>query len=231
MYPETLDSRHRAIGDRVISNFTIGSVVKYAEKALKTRVYSHKYYIISFLYDNPGATSDAIRENCPSSNSTFFRCLSELRSAGIIIPMQSSDDLRTRHYHLSLDIKSLISKTNRSIGEFLSGKLTLKRSDRPGIIDLVKSIESQIGAQYYSREYRIIIFLYENETSNPSEMCKNISTSEASFYYSLKRLVESGVICSQSSQSDKRQRNYRLSDESACLLDSAHRTLLLSHLL
>ena len=231
MNPGIEDCNNFTFFNIALANSSIVSVVKEVESALKLRIYSHKYSIVSFIYDNPDSTSLDIQKNCPSSNSTFYKCLGELRDAKIILPLRSSSDMRTRRYNLSPNVKLLLEKRHKSIGGFFSKKLTFEREDRSSIVRLVKSIESEIGFGYYSAEFEIIIFLYENETASPTEMMRSTSTSEASFYSTLKRLCEDEILLRHFSRRNGRRRLYGLSDRTSLILDSAHEILIKSDLL
>ena len=231
MNPEIDSYKGIALSLDILNNSSIVSIVKNVESSLKLRIYSHKYSIVSYLYDNPDATSLDIQNNCPSSNSTFYKCLAELRDSKIIRPLRSTSDMRTRRYYLSEHVNLLLEKRHKAIGEFFSKKLTFEREDRSSIVRLVKSIESEIGFNYYTSEFQIIIFLYENEVCTSSQILSSVSTSEASFYSTLKRLIEEKIIMIDFIDANKRQKSYRLSENVEFVLDSAHRLLVASDLL
>lgn len=231
MQPSMEECKNLTFFNIALNESSIVSVVKEVESALKLRIYSHKYNILSFIYDNPNSISLDIQKNCPSSKSTFYKCLGELRDAKIILPLGSSSDMRTRRYDLSPNVKLFLEKRYKSIGKFLNKKLMLERDGELSIVRLVKSIEKEIGFSYYSPDFEILIFLYENEIASPTEMMGAASTSEASFYSTLKRLREQKIIFLQFPRKNGRQKLYRLSDRTSSILDSAHRIIVKSDLL
>lgn len=212
-------------------NTSIMTVVRDVELALKLRVYSHKYSIISCLYDHPQLSSLKIRKNCPSSDSTFYKCLKELREAEIVAPAMSAGDMRTHRYSLAPEVRLFLNKRHKAIGEFFAQKLTFENSDRRSIVRLTSEIESKLSVTYYSPTFEIIMCLYEKEKSIPSAIFEKTSTSEASFYNNIRWLVDEGHINSQSPNFNKRKKYYRLSDLTSEILDGAHRRLVQSHLL
>lgn len=81
------------------------------------------------------------------------------------------------------------------------------------------SFENEHGIKCITAEYEIISYLYRNISLSAGELSANSRASNTSFYNTLKRLNEAGIIHSRPDEIDKRITRYFLDDETRSMLD------------
>lgn len=209
----------------------LGSIVREVESDLRMRVYSHKYSIISFLHERPGASSSEILGHCRSASSTFYKCLKELQAANILTNASSSADMRHQYYNIAPTVKSVLDDAHRTIGRYFDRRMHRHNDRAIGIIHSVRSIEQELGIRYYSPEYEAVMYLYEQGHVTAQALCANSSSANAAFYAMLKRLADAGTVDPFRSSINKRQKWYRLSQTTAAVLDAAHARIVNAKLL
>lgn len=209
---------HGAMNDKNMAQI-IGEV----ERSTRLRIYSKKYAIISYLYENDGASCSTILANCPFSNSTFFSSLNELKRSGIVKAGSSASCISPRPYRLSNEVRHVIGSAHLSIERWMRSRLSKDCSEKIGPIDIyVSLIEQNLNIRYYSIEFDIVIHLYEVFKARAIDIFNSGKHSNTSFYYTLRRLAEMGILTCKADASDHRSKVYGLSAQVRTVLDSAH---------
>ncbi|WP_221792508.1 MarR family transcriptional regulator [Aquisediminimonas sediminicola] len=81
------------------------------------------------------------------------------------------------------------------------------------------NFENVHGIKCITAEYEIISYLYRNISLSAGELSANSRASNTSFYNTLKRLHEAGVIHSRPDEVDKRITRYSLDGDTRAMLD------------
>ena len=202
---------------------SLSEIVKSVESELRVRVYSHKYRIISYLFQFPDSLAGDIGRDCPSSSSTFFKSLKELHDCGIVRSSPVETESRARRYDLSEECRSFLEKRHQYISRFFKRRLNLDINQSiSGLVRNTKIIEQELNISYYSSEFEIVIFLYERISARAGEVFEHSHAASTSFYATLKRIFEMGILCVESDQGDKRFKTYSLAKAARAPLDRAH---------
>ena len=89
----------------------------------------------------------------------------------------------------------------------------------------VKAVEAGLSMKYYTIEYSIVVHLYEKFDCNAADILDNATFSETSFFYTLRKLLDMGVVEVRSDPLDLRSKFYSLSSQVRMAIDNAHRRI------
>ena len=210
----------------MMNNHSMAQIIGEVERSTKLRVYSKKYSIISYIYENNEASSTSILANCPLASSTFFASLQDLKRSGIVRSRALPSTQPLRRYRLSDQTRALINSAYLSIDCWMRSRL-FAEDDREiaPIYAHVGFIEQSLNIRYYSIEFCIVIHLYEMVEARAVDIFNSGKYSSTSFYYTLKRLADMGILSCNADASDNRSKIYALSDHVRSVLDRAHRQI------
>lgn len=210
----------------MMMNHNMAQIIGEVERSTRLRVYSKKYSIISYIYENDGASSTSILANCPLVSSTCFASLQDLKRSGIVRSRALPSTQPLRRYRLSDQTRALISSAYLSIDRRMRSRLFAEgdRESAP-IYAHIGLIEQSLNIRYYSIEFCIVIHLYEMAEARAVDIFNSGKYSSTSFYYTLKRLADMGILTCTADASDSRSKIYALSDHVRLVLDRAHRQI------
>lgn len=211
----------------MMSNQNLAQIIDEVERSTKLRIYSKKYSIISYIYQNDGASCTTIQANCPFASSTFFSSLQDLKRSGIVRAGASSGSRFRRRYRLSAETRHLISSAYLSIDRWMRSRLLPEGREQIDSIDIhIASIEKSLNIRYYSIEFDIVIHLYELVEARAVDIFNSGKYSNTSFYYTITRLANMGILECDADASDHRSKVYGLSRDIRAVLDMAHRRII-----
>jgi DNA-binding PadR family transcriptional regulator len=209
-----------------MGSHSIAKIIDEVEKSTRLRVYSKKYSVISYIYENEIASPSSVLANCSLSSSTFFSLLQQLKNSGIIRSTHMADTALAKCYGLSDDVRGFLDSMYLSIDDWMRHRIYVReRSSLCPLYQHVQTIEDNLGIQYYSIEFRIVIQLYDLREARAIDLFNSGRFSSTSFYYTLKRLTDMGVVNCTAAVADSRSKIYRLSDHVRAVLDHAHRRI------
>lgn len=175
---------------------------------LGIKVFSPDYQILVHLYERGSATSGELRALSDISPASFQTHLRDLGLRDMVRWDADHADSRRRRYYLSDSTRVILDD------EFtfsLHWKPSTAREDAAqDLREIVQRLRSRLGLRFFTCEYQIILWIYNEGPLRVSELLERSEASPRSFYNALRHLTELGMLLPEGDAVDQRRKRYAI---------------------
>lgn len=186
------------------------------ERAIGIKALSSEYRIIVELHEFGSLFPEELKICVDVSPATFFRIQKRLHFLSLIKSEIDEFDRRRRRYSLTEHARSILDRELR----FLTSWPEEKTSQC--LKNFISRLRDLLRIPIFSVQYTMLIGLYDHTEINTIALKNWANIPHGSFYSALKILIESNLVIRSSVDTDLRQVQLVLSDQTRNAIDRAH---------